>query len=206
MANNIMVLEGSAQWAKVFEPDTKFNPLGDFSINLQMTAAEAAPMCERLEQLVQAKFAEAVKEKPALKNTLTTADVSNVVFDRDTGDDTGNIEFKFKLKAKVQKRDGTYYDQEPAVVDASKKPLPKDVLIGNGSRVKVAFEPITYVMASTKKVGVSLRLKAVQVIDLIEYGSKATSVFDEEDGYVSPSGAEVNEAPFNEEAADGADF
>lgn len=207
MANNIMVLEGSAQWAKVFEPDTKFNPLGDFSINLQMTAAQAAPMCERLEQLVQEKFAEVVKADPRQKNTLTTADVSNVVYDRDTGDDTGNVEFKFKLKAKVQKRDGTYYEQQPAVLDAKKKPLPKDVLVGNGSRVKVAFEPITYSMASTKKVGVSLRLKAVQVIDLVEFGNSAASVFDEEEGYVAPSGAELNEAPFETgESADGADF
>ena len=70
MANNIMVLEGSAQWAKVFEPDTKFNPLGDFSINLQMTAAEAAPMCERLEQLVQAKFAEAVNRSVTARTTI----------------------------------------------------------------------------------------------------------------------------------------
>ena len=46
MAKNILVLEGKAAWAKVFEPDTKFNPLGDYSINIQMTEADAAPMCE----------------------------------------------------------------------------------------------------------------------------------------------------------------
>lgn len=208
MANNIIVLEGSAQWAKVFEPDTKFNPLGDYSINIQMTAAEAAPMCERLEQIVQGKFQEAVKEKPPLKNTLTTQEVCSVVYDRDTGDDTGNVEFKFKLKAKVQKRDGTYYEQSPAVLDAKKQPIPKDMLIGNGSKVKVAFEPIPYVMLSTKKVGVSLRLKAVQVIDLVEYGNKATSVFDEEDGFVAPPVNEAvnDEAPFEEELSNASDF
>ena len=205
MAKNILVLEGTALWAKVFEPDTKFNPLGDYSINLQMPVAQAAAMSEQLDQIVQAKFNEAVKADPRLKNTLTTQDVCQPVFDRETGDDTGNVEFKFKLKAKVQKRDGTYYEQQPAVIDSKKVPMTNDILIGNGSRVKVAFEPIPYVMASTKKAGVSLRLKAVQVIDLVEYGNSATSVFDEEDGFVAPSATIVAETS-TEELADVADF
>lgn len=194
MAKNILVLEGTALWAKVFEPDTKFNPLGEYSINLQMPIADSVAMSEQLDGIVQAKFKEAIKEDPRLKNTLTTQEVCQPVYDRDTGDDTGNVEFKFKLKAKVQKRDGTYYEQQPTVLDSKKVPVSGDTLIGNGSKVKVAFEPIPYVMASTKKVGVSLRLKAVQVIDLVEYGNSAASVFDEEDGFVvstTPEEAEV---------------
>jgi len=205
MAKNILVLEGTALWAKVFEPDTKFNPLGDYSINLQMPVAEGAAMSEQLEAIVQAEFNKAVKADPRLKNTLTTQDVCQPVYDRDTGDDTGNVEFKFKLKAKVQKRDGTYYEQQPAVIDSKKVPMTNDILIGNGSRVKVAFEPIPYVMQTNKKVGVALRLKAVQVIDLVEYGNSATSVFDEEDGFVAPSATIVAETS-TEELADVADF
>jgi len=203
MAKNILVLEGTALWAKVFEPDTKFNPLGDFSINLQMPVADAAVMSEKLESIVQAEFKEAIEKDPRLKNTLSTQEVCQPVYDRDTGDDTGNVEFKFKLKAKVQKRDGTYYEQQPAVLDSKKVPIGKDTLIGNGSKVKVAFEPIPYVMSSTKKVGVSLRMKAVQVIDLVEYGNSATSVFDEEDGFVAPAS---NDSVVTEELADVVDF
>jgi len=205
MAKNILVLEGKAAWAKVFEPDTKFNPLGDYSINLQMPEADAATMCEKLEGLIQETFKKAVKEKPPLKNSLTTQDVMSVVYDRETGDPTGDVEFKFKLKAKVQKRDGSWYEQEPAVLDAKKTPLTGDTLIGNGSKVKVAFEPIPYVMQSTKKVGVSLRLKAVQVIDLVEYGNSASSVFDEEDGFIAPS-ANAETSSTTEVFADAADF
>jgi len=203
MAKNILVLEGTALWAKVFEPDTKFNPLGDYSINLQMPLADSVAMSEQLDGIVQAKFKEAIEKDPRLKNTLSTQDVCQPVYDRDTGDDTGNVEFKFKLKAKVQKRDGTYYEQQPAVLDSKKVPMSKDTLIGNGSKVKVAFEPISYVMSSTKKVGVSLRMKAVQVIDLVEYGNSATSVFDEEDGYVAPAS---NDSVVTEELADVVDF
>ena len=185
MAKNLLVLEGTAMWAKVFEPDTKFNPAGDYSINIQMPEAKSVAMSEKLETIVQAKFDEAVENDPRLKNTLTTQPVCQPVYDRDTGDATGNVEFKFKLKAKIQKKDGTWYEQEPAVVDAKRTPMTKETLIGNGSKVKVAFEPIPYVMQATKKVGVSLRLKAVQVIDLVEYGNSSASVFDEEDGFVA---------------------
>lgn len=200
MAKNLLVLEGTAMWAKVFEPDTKFNPDGDYSINLQMPAAKAAPMCEKLDSIIQAKFDEAIEKDPRLKNTLTTQPSSNPVYDRDTGDDTGNVEFKFKLKAKVRKRDGSTYEQQPAVVDSKRVPMTKETLIGNGSKVKVAFEPVSYVMPSTKKAGVSLRLKAVQVIDLVEYGNSATSVFDEEDGFVAPAQTETvkEEVSFDE--------
>ena len=98
MAKNILVLEGTALWAKIFEPDTKFNPLGDYSISLQIPEADAAAMSEKLEDLIQAEFKAAVKKDPRLKNKLTTQEVYQTVYDRDTGDDTGNVEFKFKLK------------------------------------------------------------------------------------------------------------
>jgi len=205
MAKNIKVLEGKAVWAKVFEPDTKFNPNGDYSINIQMPEADSAEMCEQLEGLIQEIFTKAIKDSPKLKNSLSTQDVCTPVYDRDTGEPTGDVEFKFKLKAKVQKRDGTWYEQQPVVLDSKKTPLNGDTLIGNGSKVKVAFEPIPYVMQSTKKAGVSLRLKAVQVIDLVEYGNSAASVFDEEDGFVTPSN-EVPPQPVEEVFADVADF
>lgn len=203
MAKNLLVLEGTAMWAKVFEPDTKFNPAGDYSINVQMPEAKSAEMSEKLETIVQAKFDEAIENDPRLKNTLTTHPVCQPVYDRDTGDATGNVEFKFKLKAKIQKKDGTWYEQEPAVVDAKRTPITKETLIGNGSKVKVAFEPIPYVMQATKKVGVSLRLKAVQVINLVEYGNSSSSMFDEEDGFVT---APVEAANSTQEFDNVADF
>ena len=44
MAKNIMKIAGTAMWAKVTEPDTKFNPDGDYSINIQMPEADSAQM------------------------------------------------------------------------------------------------------------------------------------------------------------------
>ena len=81
-----------------------------------------------------------------------------------------------------------------AVVDAKRTPMTDEIAVGNGSDVKVAFEPMSYMVSGTKKVGVSLRLKAVQVIELVEYGSPAASVFDEEDGFTANATSTATEA------------
>ena len=74
-------------------------------------------------------------------------------------DDRGNI---VKFKRKVARADGT------------KNPI--DVLVGNGSKVKVLYKPFDWKFAG--KSGTSLDLQAVQVIDLVPYGED----FDVSDG------------------------
>ena len=182
MAKNLQIAKGKALWAKVFEPDTKFDPNGIYSIDLIIPETEAQELCEYLDTVVQKRFDEEVKEYPKKKATLSTKPPYEQDYDED-GNETGNLKFRFKLKAKGQTRDGREYEQKPAVVDAKRKPITDEVSVGNGSVVKVAYEPIPYVMASTKQVGVSLRMKAVQIIDLVEYGGGAASVFDDEDGF-----------------------
>ena len=104
MAKNMLVMQGTAMWAKVFEPDTKFNPQGDYSINLQMPVADSVKMSEQLESLVQVKFNEAVEKDPRLKNTLTTQPVCQPVYDRDTGDDTEMLSLNLNLKQKCKRK------------------------------------------------------------------------------------------------------
>ena len=150
---------------------------------------------------MQQRYAEEVKAKPKLKNGLSTKAPYEPEYDQN-GDPTGNIEFKLKLKAKVQARDGSTYEQKPIVVDAKRTPIDAGTNVGNGSVIKAAYEPIPYMMASTKQVGVSLRLKGVQVLELVEYGN-GSSMFDEEDGYVSErvEKDDRTDTPFEDEAA-----
>jgi hypothetical protein len=204
MANTSKIMKGKALWAKVFEPDTKFDANGIYSVNLIIPEAEAAEICEYLDGVVQQRYDEEVKAKPKLKNGLSTKAPYDNEYDQN-GDPTGNIEFKLKLKAKVQARDGSTYSQKPIVVDAKRTPMDRDTAIGNGSLIKVAYEPIPYVMASTKQVGVSLRLKGVQVIELVEYGNSGNSMFDEEDGYVTERVEKDNrnDIDFDDEGDDG---
>ena len=69
---------------------------------------------------------------------------------------------------------------QPKVFDCKGKPLVEQLIVGNGSRIKIAFEPYGYDVPSIG-VGASLRLKAVQIVDLVnaEVGGFG---FGEEDG------------------------
>ena len=154
-------------------------------------------MCEYLDDIVDKAYAEEIKNSPKKKAALSTRKGYDHNYDQD-GNQTDLIEFKVKLKAKVNRQDGTSFSQKPIVVDAKRKPLNPDIAVGNGSDVKVAFEPRHYVMNSTKQVGVSLRLKGVQVINLVEYGNNVSSMFDEEDGYVAEASAPVASTPFDD--------
>lgn len=201
----MLVIKGNALWAKVFEPDTRYVPEGEYSIQVSVPETQAAEVCEQLENMAQAKLSEVVKEQPKLKAVLST----RTPFDLDTdeaGNPTGNILFKTKMKARVKSRDGRVYEQKPAVVDAKRTPMDGSQLIGNGSLVKVAVEPVPYMMQSTKQVGVTLRLKAVQIINLVEYGKTATSIFEEEDGFVASAVRKDNNSDvFQDEVIDDAE-
>ena len=178
------IIKGNARWAKVFEADTRYVPEGEYSVQVVVPEAEATEVCEQFNSMIEAKRAEAVKDNPKLTNVLST----HQPFEMDTdeaGTPTGDIVFKAKMKARVKSKDGKVYEQKPMVVDAKKTPLDGSTLIGNGSVVKVVVEPFPYMMPATKTVGVTLRLKAVQVIDIVEYGNNAASIFEEEDGFVT---------------------
>ena len=169
--------KGKAMYAKVFQPDTQFNSNGVYSVDLIKPEAEAAELSDFLEGMVKQRLAE--EKKIDSKVNLATHLPFAPNKDKE-GNETGETKFKFKLDAKVNGRNGVY-EQKPVVVDAKRKPMSGDNLIGNGSIVQVAFEPRTWVASG--KCGVKLHLKAVQVVDLVSYGNNAEALFEDEDGY-----------------------
>ena len=111
--------------------------------------------------------------------------------------------FRFKLKAKVTPKQGDPFEQRPAIFDAKGKPL-QEAKIGGGSKVKVAYELIPYYTAIAGA-GVSLRLKAVQVIDLVEFSGGASADafgFGEEEGYEAEDTPAQSNGFTNEEESD----
>ena len=211
METKHMKIQGTALWAKVMEPDTKFVPEGQYTIKVVMPVTEAAELCEQLDSYATQKLAEVVKEQPKLKAVLSTTPAYTTEYDED-GNDTGNVMFNCKLKAVQVLRDGTKRVQKPFVCDSKVKPINPDTLIGNGSKVIVKVQPNPYMMPATKTVGVSLKMLGVQVIDLVEYGMPTTNLFDEEDGYITQAVVkDDNQEMFNDvddtaDAKDQGDF
>tara|TARA_E500000178_G_scaffold355383_1_gene427817 strand:- start:2242 stop:2853 length:612 start_codon:yes stop_codon:yes gene_type:complete len=170
-------VEGKAMYAKVFKPDTQFDRNGVYSVDLLKPEAEAVELSDFLEGMVKERVANEKKANPDVNLATHLPFAPNK--DKQ-GNETGEIKFKFKLDAKVNGRNGEY-EQKPTVVDAKRTPMSGENLIGNGSIVKVAFEPRTWVASG--KCGVKLHLKALQVINLEAYAKGAETLFDDEDGY-----------------------
>ena len=87
----------------------------------------------------------------------------------------------------------------PKVFDAKKKAVPPEVLIGNGSVVKVSTTP--YEWKFKGKSGISGNLNAVQVLNLVEYkgGPGGAAEFEEEEGFEFGTDPEDKEAAEFEE-------
>lgn len=149
---------GIAVYPKLEKPDTKFNADGVYSIDLDLDPQDATELTTKLTQIADAAYTAECKAKG--KKSLKRSDMPW----KETED--GKIRFKFKLKAKG----GTgekQWDQKPAIFDAKGTPI-KDVNVGSGSTVKVAFEAVPYFTAMVGH-GISLRLRAVQILELRQY-------------------------------------
>lgn len=167
--------QGIAVYPKLEKPDTKFDANGVFSVDLDLSGSEAQQLIVQLTKIADAAYANECKAKG--KKSLKRAD-----FPWKEVED-GKTRFKFKLKAKG----GTgekQWDQKPALFDAKGNPV-KELNIGSGSVIKVAFDVAPYFTAMVGH-GLSLRLRAVQVIELRQYiagdnfdafGFKATDGF-----------------------------
>lgn len=119
----------------------------------------------------------------------------------------GDTVFKFKTKSSYRTKSGDIMNRVVPIYDSQGKPLPKNVDIGHGSIVKVAFSIQPYY--KTKNIrGLTLYLNAVQVLELVERGDGDAASFGfgaEEGGYVAPAVPnDEDEIPFlnNMEGAD----
>lgn len=181
--------KGTAKYPWLSSPDTKFNPDGDFKVTLVLSVQDGDTIMQFLDEQLAASEASAKKNNPGKK--VKVADAPYKV-----DEENGNVEINFKMKAKVTMASGDSFDQKPALFDAKGKPL-TDVNVGGGSKIKVSYECVPFYTALIGA-GISLRLRAVQVIDLVEFSGGAAAGaygFEEEDGFV----AETTTSPFTED-------
>lgn len=107
--------------------------------------------------------------------------------------------FKFSANKDIKCRNGETFENRVALFDAMGKIVGDKIKeIGNGSKIRVAFDPIPFYMTKDTH-GVSLRLKAIQILDLKEYGDAQSFGFEaDETGWTSDEEASVpsDDVPF----------
>jgi hypothetical protein len=189
---------GKAVWPRLTgTPDFKYDKQGVYKVKLVLTAEEGGPIVTKIKEGMKAalvdakkKYAEAKAAHAALsqkeragKKPPKEPELVDAPFFVD--EETGDVTLSFKMYASGEnKKTKEKFTQKPVIFDASGKVVTNDPKIGGGSRLKVSYELNQF--ATALGAGVSLRLKAVQIIELVEFGANAEYYgFEAEDGFTT---------------------
>lgn len=153
---------GELVYPWITKADTRYDPEGVFQTKLLMPLPNAQDLIAKLEK--------------ALHDFIATLDTTkqqtyrvNDVFEEERSEDgelTGNVLFKVKLKAHVTPREGDAFSQQPVVVMADDGSAVTSPVYG-GTMAKLKGQIVPYTNAAQKVAGVTLRLRAVQVHELV---------------------------------------
>ena len=187
------------KFPKLTEPDFKFKTQGEFSVKGIGKLAQLQALINKIKPLWEAAIAEgeeaykalpvATRKKMEAKGQGFTANpFYSPVYD-DNEEETDEVELKFGMnysgEYKSGPKAGQKWTRQPALFDAKGRPLSKNTQIWGGTVGKVSFEVSPYWIPAQGAAGVSLRLQAVQIIDLVSGGQRNANAygFGEEEGY-----------------------
>jgi len=174
---------GEAVFPWITKADTTYNASGVFKTDLSVPFEAAQDFIAKLEK-ARADFIatlpvgkqQALNPRPVYTDEYTrpeypedaTDDEKKAIRDAWVGEPTGNVLFRFKLKAHVDTDDGGF-DQTPVVVNAASGEKIAEAVFG-GSVIRVRGQIVPYTNNAAGTVGVTLRMKAVQVIEIVTGG------------------------------------
>jgi hypothetical protein len=172
--------KATLKYPKLIEPETKFSPEGHYKVTAVIPADEADYMSAQLDTLYEAHKASLKAQAPGQK--FKAVDPS---FGYEDIDGKPCFTISVKMKAKGMDRDGRSWSAVPALFDATGAPVKdRDALRGmwSGTTGRVSFEACPFYQPALGA-GITLRLKAVQILNLVESGGSADSFgFQEETG------------------------
>ena len=173
---SITTPKGKAVYPHVNTPSTKFNPLGEYSCNIIVSKEDADAFKAKITEMYDKEYERecVVQNKPKLKKSPHFPVLEN---------EDGDWVIRTKQPAKVESRSGQVYEFKVNLFDAKGKPIQKgSVNVGSGSTVRCGIEPRFWYNPSIG-FGVTLSLKAVQVLDLVEGNGAGSFDFEQEEGY-----------------------
>ena len=169
---------GKALYPYLSKADVKFKAEGEFKVDLEVGGQEA----DELKKLINSWSDMSVKQAQEKTGKKSVKKTSSLPY-KETED--GKTIFKFKMKASgTNSKTGDTFKQRPALFDNELKPInPEEVSIWGGSTLRVSYQPALW-FTPMLGAGVSLRLKSVQVKNLIEGGAQTgdTGGFDKVEG------------------------
>jgi len=157
--------KGTAQWPYLTEPDIEFNPDGLFHTKLSCKKSESVNIKKAIDDMIAQEIKKQHDKDP--NKAITKAPLPYVIED-------DKVIFNFKMRASGRRKDdGKTFTQKPILLQADlKTPLEEGTQIWGDSILRIVAEPNPYNMPIG--IGCTLRLKTVQVIELVTGKSKNT--------------------------------
>lgn len=183
---------GELQYPKLQTPDTKFSPEGVYSTNIILNEDEHEAMLKTIAPAMREVEAELGQLPARKRDTISVREPFTPEYD-DSDNETGRYIWKAKTKAEIKG-----VARKVSMFDATGKRL-MNVNPWGGTTAVVAFTASPYVIPGSRMAGVSLRLEAVQILELVQGGSGGSASsfgFDAVAGYDA-----IEDAGDHEEAA-----
>ena len=215
---------GVAVWPHLSTPDAFLGNItyntklildpADTDVQAYVAAVDAA--CKAAYDAGIADIKTQLSEATGKKKADLKAAIDNMVMHKpytpsysEDGEPDGKLVFNFKRTAegiyKTGRKAGEYWKAKIQLIDAAKVPIPSGVNIWGGTTMRVKAEMVAFSMTGTGKAGISMRLAAVQIIDLVSGGGESdTSGFDMEEGYSANNA--TSDLSSKEEAPEDEDF
>ena len=188
---------GTAVFPYLITPDTRHDANGTFHVDVSLPADLAEEFTARLDSALD-RFID-VELNSTQKATLARKPVSRLEYTypeypEGASDDeraaikdafvpveTGNVLFRTKMASQFTTKKGEIVTQKPVVVSADTgERVTENVYMGSTLRVKGQIIP--YINAAAQIVGLSLRLKSAQIIELVTGSGSAYWTDFESDG------------------------
>ena len=156
--------------------------------------AELAPHYQEAMEQAREEFSKLKVETRKRLGKVTENDLFTTLYDPETEEPTGEIQIKTAMKASGTRKDGTKWNAKPDIFDAKGRPMKKVPEIWSGTKGILSVELRPYFIPGTGAAGLSLKLKAVQIIDLVSGGVRSASAY----GFASHEGGYDYEEPEDE--------
>ena len=180
----------------IFAPSTKFNKKGVYTANVILDKEHEQKRYNTIKEVRTIQFKEFKKGKNDVVSDITAVKPLTKV-NEETGEEIPDKDGRYILKANANagiEEGKTGF--KVAVFDAKGNPV-SNCRLGAGSTVRLKLDLSGYSVAG--KVGVSVKLTAVQIIDLVEYQVTAANAFE---GFEVEEGYEFDETKAAENATD----
>ena len=141
---------GTASWPWLNKPDVRFDADGIYHVKLVMSKEESKILEKVITPLMNGGKHNPLKPEKD-----------------DQGNATENMVCQFKMKSQVKSRKGDF-TQTPILLDKEGNRV--EGTIGAGSKIKVAYQAVLFDQGGG---GVTLRLRKVRVLDMVEFAGKS---------------------------------